>query len=62
MCNDEKDKAQNENRLRESYQHPNKDADVLQRYKTYINSKERLNNLNKVLINSDNEDKSLVKL
>ena len=57
MCNDEKDKAQNEKKLRESYQHPNKDADVLKRYKTYINSRERLNNINKVLINSDNEEK-----
>ena len=57
MCNDEKDRAQNENKIRETYQHPNKEADVLMKYKTYINSTDRLKNLNKVLIHSDNEDK-----
>ena len=57
VCNDEKDKAQNENRVRHSYQHPNKEVEVLQRYKTYINSPERLSNINKILIHSDNEEK-----
>jgi hypothetical protein len=57
MCNDEKDRAQNENKIRESYLHPNKEAEVLQKYKTYINSSERLKDLNKVLIHSDNEEK-----
>ena len=56
-CNDEKDRAQNENKMRQSYLHPNKDAEVLQRYKTYINSSGRLKNLNKILIHSDNEEK-----
>ena len=57
MCNEEKDRAQNENKIRESYLHPNKEAEVLQRYKTYINSSTRLKDLNKVLIHSDNEEK-----
>ena len=56
-CNDEKDRAQNENKMRQSYLHPNKDAEVLQRYKTYINSSARLKNLNKILIHSENEEK-----
>ena len=57
MCNDEKDRAQNENRVRESYQHPNKEVEVLQRYKKYINSTDRLRNINKILIHSENEEK-----
>ena len=57
MCNDEKDKAQNENKIRESYLHPNKEAEVLKRYKKYIKSPERLNNLNKILMHSENEGK-----
>ena len=57
MCNDEKDKAQNENKVRQSYQHPNKEVEVLQRYKKYLGSKMRLKNLNKVLIHSDDEKK-----
>ena len=57
MCNDEKDKAQNENRVRQSYQNPNKEAEVLQRYKKYIKSDVRLKNMNKILIHSDNEEK-----
>ena len=56
MCNDEKDKAQNENKVRQSYQHPNKDIEVLHKYKKYLNGKERLNNLNKVLKHSDDEE------
>ena len=56
-CNDEKDRAQNENKMRQSYLHPNKDAEVLQRYKTYINSSDRIKNLNKILIHSENEEK-----
>ena len=55
MCNDEKDKAHNENKTRETYLNPNKDVEVLQRYKKYINSSARLSNQNKVLIHSDNE-------
>ena len=57
MCNDEKDKAQNENRVRQSYQNPNKKVEVLQRYKKYIKSDVRLKNMNKILIHSDNEEK-----
>ena len=56
MCNDEKDKAQNENVLRQSYLHPNKEIEVLQRYKKFLTSKERLKNLNKILVHSDNEE------
>ena len=56
MCNDEKDKAQNENVLRQSYLNPNKEIEVLQRYKTFLTSKERLKNLNKILVHSDNEE------
>ena len=57
MCNDEKDKAQNENKVRQSYEHPNKEVEVLQRYKQYIKSPSRLKNLNKILIHSENEEK-----
>ena len=57
MCNDEKDKAQNENRLKKVYEHPTKDANVLQRYKDYIRSPKRLTNLNRILIHSEYEDK-----
>ena len=56
MCNDEKDKAQNENVLRQQYLNPNKEIEVLQRYKKFLTSKERLNNLNKILVHSDNEE------
>ena len=67
MCNDEKDKAQNENKVRQSYQHPNKEVEVLQRYKKFIGSPIRLKNLNKILIHSDDEgkkpsDKDIVEL
>ena len=57
MCNDEKDRAQQENRVRQEYEHPNKDAEVLQEYKRYINSKKRLKNINKVLNCSNNDSK-----
>ena len=57
MVNDEKDKAQNENKLRKDYQFPNQERDILKRYKDYLKSEERQKCLNKVLIQSEDEDK-----
>ena len=57
MVNDEKDKAQNENKLRKDYQFPNQERNILKRYKDYLKSKERQKCLNKVLIQSEDEDK-----
>ena len=56
MCNDEKDKAQHENRVRQDYVHPNREVEVLQKYKTYLSSSERLKNMNKVLYYSYKDD------
>ena len=56
MCNDEKDKAQHENRVRQDYVHPNREVEVLQKYKTYLNSSERLKIMNKVLYYSNKDD------
>ena len=49
LCNDEKEKIQNDNRLYKQYKNPNKDADILRRYKQFIESPERLKYLDKVM-------------
>ena len=45
MCNNEKDRAQHENRLRKAYEHPNREMDLLQKYNKYKNSTKRLQNI-----------------
>ena len=47
--NQEKDKAHQSRKVIEQYEHPNKDLEILESYKNYITSSERLNNFTKVL-------------
>ena len=47
--NQEKDKAHQSRKVIEQYENPNKDLQILESYKNYITSSERLNNFTKVL-------------
>ena len=49
ISNQEKDKAHQSKKVREQYEAPNKDLEILENYQKYINSSERLSKFTKVL-------------
>ena len=48
-CNEEKARAEQKNKTRREYEHPNQDAQILEQYQKYIKSPERLSNITKIL-------------
>ena len=54
-CNTEKDEAQTKNKIREEYEHPNKERDILEKYKGYVTSKERIDKVVKLTAIADSD-------
>ena len=48
-CNQDKERAQQNNKIRQEYEHPNKEAEILENYQKYIKSQERMSYINKIL-------------
>jgi hypothetical protein len=55
-CNEAKQKAQHDNKIRDEYENPNKDIQILERYQDYVKSSERLEDIEKVINFSSDEE------